>query len=340
MNLRKMLVVAGLLALPTAAFAQPVDGLYVGGGAGWNFLEPQTIKSPTPTVTNGLQTPNGGPVALISGGYGFGNGLRVELEGSFRHSNENGSPSVATNNTWGLFANALYDFDIGSKYVFPYVGIGVGGVMQDISGGMTSGGAAFSGTQADLAGQLIAGVAVPVPQVPGLSATVEYRMMATASNMTYHGVKLASQINNAALVGLRYAFNAAPPPPPPAPAPAPAPAAAPVAPPSRTYLVFFDFDKADLTQRARQIVGEAAQNAGKVQVTRIEVNGYTDTAGTPAYNQKLSQRRADAVAAELVRDGIPQNEIVEKAYGETHPLVQTGPNVREPQNRRVEIILK
>ncbi|HET9019291.1 MAG TPA: OmpA family protein [Acetobacteraceae bacterium] len=337
MNLRKMLAVAGLLALPTAAFAQPVDGLYVGGGAGWNILNPQAVKSPA--GNDGLQTP-GGPMALISAGYGFGNGLRVELEGSYRHSNENETASTATNGTWGLFANALYDIDLGSKYVFPYVGIGVGGVMQDFSNGMTSGGRAFSGNQADIAGQVIAGLAMPVPAVPGLSATVEYRMMATANSQTYHGVKVASQVNNAALLGLRYAFNAAPPPPPPAPVPTPAPAAAPVAAPSRTYLVFFDFDKADLNERARQIIAEAAQNVGKVQVTRIEVNGYTDTAGTPAYNQKLSQRRADSVAAELVRDGVPQNEIVEQGYGEAHPLVQTGANVREPQNRRVEIILK
>ncbi|MDE8344536.1 MAG: OmpA family protein, partial [Acidocella sp.] len=72
----------------------------------------------------------------------------------------------------------------------------------------------------------------------------------------------------------------------------------------------------------------------------IEVNGYTDTSGTPQYNQGLSVRRAQAVAAELVKDGVPQSAISIHGYGETHPLVPTGPNVREPQNRRVEIILK
>ena len=54
----------------------------------------------------------------------------------------------------------------------------------------------------------------------------------------------------------------------------------------------------------------------------------------------LSLRRANAVAAELVRDGVPRNEISIQGFGETHLLVPTGPGVREPQNRRVEIILR
>ena len=76
------------------------------------------------------------------------------------------------------------------------------------------------------------------------------------------------------MIGLRYNFSQ-PPPPPPTPAAAPAPA------PSRSYLVFFDWDKATLTDRARQIISEAATNSTKVQYTRIEVNGYTDTSTYP-----------------------------------------------------------
>src|SRR5881398_2469894 len=93
------------------------------------------------------------------------------------------------------------------------------------------------------------------------------------------------------------------------PPPAPAPVAAPAPAPARTYLVFFDWDRADLTDRARQIIGEAAQNSRRVQHTRIQVNGYTDLSGTPQYNQRLSVRRAQAVAAELVRNGVARNEI-------------------------------
>ncbi len=129
--------------------------------------------------------------------------------------------------------------------------------------------------------------------------------------------------------GIRYALGVAP-----------LPVAGPPAPPliARSYLVFFDWDHADMTDRARQIVATAAANFGRVQVTQIDVNGYTDTSGPPRYNQNLSVARAKTVQAELVRDGVPENAITIRGYGETHLLVPTGPNVRSPPNRRVEIV--
>ncbi len=110
--------------------------------------------------------------------------------------------------------------------------------------------------------------------------------------------------------------------------------------PARTYLVFFDWDRADLTTRARQIVAQAAEASARTQTTRIEVDGYTDLSGTALYNRRLSIRRAESVQSELVRDGVPQREIAIYGYGETNPLVQTAQGVREPQNRRVEIVLR
>jgi outer membrane protein OmpA-like peptidoglycan-associated protein len=104
-------------------------------------------------------------------------------------------------------------------------------------------------------------------------------------------------------------------------------------------MVFFDWSKADLTDRARQIIGEAASSRGS-GVTRIEVNGYTDRSGAADYNRQLSVRRANAVAAELMRRGVPRNEIFTNGLGEENNLVPTADGVREPQNRRVEIILK
>ena len=138
------------------------------------------------------------------------------------------------------------------------------------------------------------------------------------------------------MLGVRYAFNAAFPPPP----PAPMPAAAPQPEVARTYLVFFDWDRSDLTDRARQIIAEAAQATTRVQVTRIEAAGHTDSSGTARYNQGLSVRRAQNVAAELVRLGVPREAITTQGFGQTRPLVQTAEGVREPQNRRVEIVLR
>ncbi|POF63639.1 Outer membrane protein precursor [Novacetimonas maltaceti] len=114
---------------------------------------------------------------------------------------------------------------------------------------------------------------------------------------------------------------------------------------NRTYLVFFDWDKSTLTDRARAIVAVAAQASTNTQTTRIEVNGYTDnSASHPGpqgehYNQELSLRRAQTIKAELVRDGVPGPAIDIHGFGDANPLVPTGPNTREAQNRRVEIIL-
>jgi outer membrane protein OmpA-like peptidoglycan-associated protein len=77
-----------------------------------------------------------------------------------------------------------------------------------------------------------------------------------------------------------------------------------------------------------------------VQTTHIEVKGYTDLSGTAAYNQLLSVRRARSVEAELVRDGVAEGAISIHGFGESDPLVATAKGVREPQNRRVEIVLR
>lgn len=138
------------------------------------------------------------------------------------------------------------------------------------------------------------------------------------------------------LIGIGIRF----PPPLPPPPPAPMPVAAPAPAPAKTYLVFFNWDKATLTPRATQIIAEAASDSHTNQVTTLVVSGYTDTSGTAVYNQGLSVRRAQAVAAQLVSDGVPASEITTQGFGDTHLLVPTGPGVREPQNRRVEIVLQ
>jgi porin len=157
-----------------------------------------------------------------------------------------------------------------------------------------------------------------------------------------------SNLNNAFVVGLQFQLDVAnllgvavKPTPAVAPVMAqPAPMAAPAPAPSHTYLVFFDWDKANLTTRATQVVAQAASDSRSANLTTINVSGYTDTSGTAQYNMGLSERRAQAVASQLVADGVAKSEIEIHAYGETHLLVPTGPGVREPQNRRVEIVVQ
>jgi outer membrane protein OmpA-like peptidoglycan-associated protein len=125
--------------------------------------------------------------------------------------------------------------------------------------------------------------------------------------------------------------EAAPYVPPPVQAPAPAP---------KSYLVFFNFDKSDLTPQAVTIVDTAARNAQAGKVTQLTVTGHTDTVGSDAYNMRLSRRRAESVAAQLEKDGIASSEIEIVAKGKRDLLVPTGDGVREPQNRRVQILFE
>lgn len=355
---------AVVIAGPAMAQTPPVTGVYVAGGLGYNILSNQ--KAHATTAIGGVTTLensgkvkfNGGFVGLGSVGYGFGNGLRVELEGDYYANQVSGTNnSAVTANGWenkyGVMVNALYDFNNLGIPVVPYVGVGVGyqwahwsNVALTAPGNPTVS-AQTNETKGSFAYQAIVGAALPIAAMPGLALTAEYRFMGMNGTRNYGAtttvagvgsapttLKVTEEYNNSFLIGVRYNFGVAPPPPPPAPVAAPAPA------PARTYLVFFDWDKYNLTDRAKEIIAEAAQNSTKVQYTRIQVNGYTDTSGTPEYNMGLSIRRANAVKAQLITDGVPSNVISIEGFGDTHLLVPTGPGVREPQNRRVEIIIQ
>jgi OOP family OmpA-OmpF porin len=363
MRIPSLALMAALLVTPLVAKAQPFQGLYIGAGAGYNLPEDIYVhtRQPLPASQRAKLLTQGGIVGLGSIGYALGNGFRFEVEGNFRqvgvdHAHGQTEAPVSGNvNTYGVMANALYDLDIGVPWLYPYIGGGVGYAWTNMDITIFSppappfpaAQAHNTGTAGGFAYQAIAGLAFPIPNVPGLSLTAEYRFMGTTGERSFSSVNvngaapspstytIEQQHNHSFLFGVRYAFNVA------APMPVgPAPQAAPVAAPARSYLVFFDWDKATLTDRARQIIKEAADNSTHVQYTRIEVNGYTDTSGTHQYNQGLSVRRAKAVEAELVKDGVPASGITVQGFGDAHLLVPTGPGVREPQNRRVEIVIR
>jgi OmpA-OmpF porin, OOP family len=368
MRLRDVfLASAVLLSSPFSVYAQsanptPVTGLYMSLGAGANILMDEHLVNATGTASDARLRSRIGPAAVVALGYGLGNGLRLELEGDYRNNRfsqgrDFGFPAAAGGNEvkYGPMVNAVYDLTglIPFPYAAPYAGAGVGYQWAHFDKVHAYGPTGFprfdsDDTRGAFAYQAIIGTVIPFQLVPGLATTFEYRFLglahrdydvtATAApGVTSAGkLKFGNDFNHSLLIGVRYNFGAPRPVTPAAPAPvaAPAPAAA------RSYLVFFDWDKAELTDRARAIVKEAADNSTRVQYTRIEVNGYTDTSGRPQYNQGLSVRRAQAVAGELVRDGVPQNAISIQGFGDTHLLVATGPGVREPQNRRVEIVIR
>jgi len=104
------------------------------------------------------------------------------------------------------------------------------------------------------------------------------------------------------------------------------------------YLVFFAWDRADITPVAAAILDQVANDFAEGEVPRLILSGHTDTTGTAEYNMGLSERRANAVAAELVARGVPETALDVTWFGETQLRVPTGDNVREPQNRRVEML--
>jgi hypothetical protein len=107
---------------------------------------------------------------------------------------------------------------------------------------------------------------------------------------------------------------------------------------TQSYLVFFDFNKSDLTQAATKIVDKAAADALAGKPAHIVVTGYTDTVGSEKYNLELSRRRALAVKAELTAKGLSPATVDIVAKGKHDLLLPTGDGVKEPQNRRVTVI--
>jgi outer membrane protein OmpA-like peptidoglycan-associated protein len=120
-------------------------------------------------------------------------------------------------------------------------------------------------------------------------------------------------------------------PPPPAPA-APPPAAA------KQFVVYFEFDKSNLTPEGARVISDAAAYYKQTGAARVAITGYTDLAGTQQYNLGLSKRRADTVRGALVMQGVPDSAIAESWRGKENPAVPTPDGVREPRNRRVEIV--
>ncbi|MBI2740901.1 MAG: OmpA family protein [Rhodospirillales bacterium] len=315
------IVAAAVLAvLPSAAGAQSLfeasnptwSGFYVGAQGGLNWL----LNNQSYIMDTGWAI--GGKV-----GYDFV-GPRVELEGMY-HSN-NGNAVVAFPTGYAtvngrieqisVMANVLYDFFPGAM-VTPYVGGGLGVAFVDAN---------IQGCSLCLAMFAYQGIlGVGYNATPALRIGVEGRYYGTTNPGAYFNNNIM------ALLSVSYKFGQpeiAPPP----------PSAPPVAPPS--FMVFFDWDRSNLSQQALTTIKQAADAFKQKGNARITATGHTDTSGPESYNMALSLRRANAVKDALVREGVPAQAITVIGMGEKGLLVQTGDGVREPQNRRVEIVVQ
>ncbi len=348
------LAAAIAVTAPLAAAAQVAEGVYIGGGLGLNYHADSDIEG---VRLGGESDYDLGLAVMGVIGYSFG-GPRIEGELSYRINGTNSAQVTNTGisaidtspdgdfDTIAMMANFYYDIDIDS-IVTPYIGAGVGGAYANHDS---------IGDEVTFAYQGIVGVSFYLAE--NIDAFVDYRYFGT-TKVEGGDIGRAADIDNVShtlMAGLRYNFGpvfgakevayappppASPPPPMARPAPPPLTAAAPAerAPAERKFLVFFDFDSAQIGGEGGQIVRDAAKTSRVVAVTRIDVTGHADRAGSARYNDRLSQRRALAVKRELLANGVAEKDIVIYARGETEPLVPTRDGVREPKNRRVEIVL-
>lgn len=334
---------------------KPYQGVYVGGALGYSMPEDSEVDAESVEFDAELDDALGG---LLNLGYAYGNGFRAELEANLRSHDADEVQGVDASgdvDTMGIFLNALYDFDLGMP-VTPYLGAGLG--YLDIDADASSSGVSLNGDEGGFGYQGIAGVSFGLTDQ--LQAFADYRYVVGTERDGYRVSTEDAEVDYAShnfMLGLRYFFKApkavaaptpapapapapvAQPAPEPAPAPAPEPEPEPIVLPSN-YIVFFDFDSDELTPEALAILRTVAANAPQMDYTTIELSGHTDTSGASAYNQALSERRAANVQAELVRLGLQSNEIATTAQGEGSPLIATDNGIREPQNRRVEIVIR
>jgi len=331
------LALAAVITVP-AARAQMV--YYIAGEAGWSHLNDQSDRaagfpSLRKRFDDGFAV--GGRAGVEWGPW------RLEEEYTYR-SNDLNRASVGSINVPGIsgsrqshaiMTNVLYDFNLGWP-VIPHIGAGIGAVDVIDQASVPGLGKVQNDDQWQFGYQAIGGVRWPV--APNLAVDVDYRYLATTDptfrTSTVPSVRYRSGYSTHNLMAsLVYRFG---PPPPVAAAPI-----APVAPPPairRVFLVFFDWDRDTITPDGSRVIQQAAEAFRSGTPVQIQVTGYTDASGSAGYNQRLSERRANNVANALARMGVPRNDMIVSGRGKSDPRVPTADGVREPQNRRVEIV--
>lgn len=366
------LTAAGFSEASAQSFEPYPAGYYIGAQGGYNLIHNPDLDGDT---FNASTDTSGGPVGLFSLGYDYQSPWRAEIEAGYRSNGIDDVESVTATGDIDAFtamANIYYDFDLDA--FSPYVGVGVGAAYLKANSISPVNGSTVDDDDVTFAGQLMIGAAYQVSE--SVALTGQYTFLAApqaAYDLRGSGDDVDSEYySHAFMVGLRYMFGppsvayrdhepaleppappppsaadlqaqedmaaaAAAPPPPPPPPPEPDLAAAPAAPAVRNFIIFFDWDSAVITPQAMDVLGEAANYAATGNYAVVTLTGHTDTSGTKTYNKALSERRAAAAKMILVQQGITASAIETSASGENSPLVNTGDNVREAQNRRVEI---
>lgn len=358
--LKLTVALTALLTAPSAFadYDDPTDGWYFSGGLGASSTHEETYRSKTGPVYNLDADFDWGWMGSGAIGYDYGNFIRNEIELSYRDNDMDSLQATAGATghakALGIMYNLLFDVNVFGPEFTPYIGGGLGMIRLDIESNPL-GTSAVSDSDWVPAYQGIIGAEYLLD--PNLSLFGDYRYMQSfdAGYKTAAGNKGEFIYKNSTVMaGLRYSFGAdMPAAPAPTPVPVAAPQVAPQLPPqqtayapepqpaprvSRKYNVFFDLMNSNISPEAAQVIRQAAQDAVNGNAVSMKVIGHTDTSGSQEYNQRLSERRADAVKTALGKLGINPELVDMNATGEAELLVPTADGVREPQNRRAEIV--
>lgn len=369
----KTALFAAAATLAVAPAAHAYQGFYGAIGAGLNYMQPdQDVESIgfAPAFDTEADFNNGIGVYTALG-YDWGNNFRGEFEFAYRQNDArhyagdglgfSGWSSLEGDlQSLSFLFNVIRDFDTGGPLT-PYVGVGIGGAsfqnqVTGADGGF--GQLTIDDSSKRVAYQAIAGVAFQLAE--GLALDLSYRYFAALRAPEFDGTIDGSPVSirhdydsHSLFAGLRWNFGAAA-----------APAATqykdcwdgssvPVAaecPPQLTetqganldpvnVIVYFDYDKANLTPEASNLIREAASRALANDVDTVVVSGHADRSGGSAYNQALSERRGAVVRDALIANGIAADKIRMESYGEDKPAKPTEDGVREPLNRRTEVVI-
>lgn len=354
--MRKLAITMALAstALATPALARD-KSWYVGVEGGGMLVEDIKfdlgVLRPAPAGSSSLDSHYGFDVDGTIG-YDFG-AFRVEAETGYRRATVD---NVTINGVGGLNAtgrtsalsfmlNGMLDFG-DDDGIQGFVGGGVG--VARVKAGqyrVANAAAVLNDSDTVFAYQGIAGVRAPLGD--HVDATVKYRFFTAQDVKLINNVGVNSNFrfrSHSIMGGLTYNFGEPPaPPPPPLPPPPPPPPEPGMAPPPEVvcspgpYIVFFDWDKSDITPQAASLLDNAISQYQNCGNTQVMLAGHADRSGSPKYNIGLSQRRADSVKAYLTAHAIPDGVISTSAFGESRPRIETADGVRELENRRVEI---
>ena len=356
--------------------ATAADGPYIGLEGGANFQNNQNVTQ-SGTGIGSLQYKTGF-IGGLTFGNAFAMGWRPEIELDWRRNDlksangfgVGGASAGGFNNADSAMANLWYDLRMPEgplSVIHPYIGGGVGGI-RDSYRNIEVGGFVAPRNSYDTVFAYQGGAGVAFDATTHLVISADYRFI-QSNRGTYDVGAIGGPVSaryraNTAMIGIKYMFGEPPAPPPPPPPPPPVVLAPPPPPPpppppvchappgfkvdanchiiQQTLVVRaidFEFNSSQLTVPAQQSLDEVAGALAAQPELAIEIDGYTDNIGGAAYNQRLSQKRAESVKSYLVSKGVNGAGLSAHGFGKDKPIADNSTAEGRAQNRRVEFVI-